>query len=101
MKKNVIAYTEKGWERVQLENVIKLQKSWTFKEGEYRVDIYFGNMDGVPVIATNVYFNGHGTRIAVDRDYKIWKNSFVEVDKEFSNSYCAYLRKQRFLVAES
>ena len=54
-----------GWSHVQLDDITKMQKSWTEDRGDYeatcRVDVYFGKLrDGrcTPVVIMNVYEQG-------------------------------------------
>ena len=70
MTKSVIALQKNvGWKHVQLDGVVKLQKSWNYEGEEYRVDVFFGtlrNGNATPVVIMNVYRQGAGTKEVID-----------------------------------
>ena len=100
--KNVIAlHKNEGWKHVQLDDVTKLQKSWTWNEKEYRVDVFFGRLrDGrfTPVVIMNVYEQGADTRQVVDNNCDVWENIFTSTTKDEGNNYYLYLKKHGFKV---
>lgn len=94
-----------GWEHVQLDEITKMQKSWTENRGYYiaecRVDVFFGKLRdgrGTPVVIMNVYEQGAGTKQVVDDNCDIWKNMFSSTTKDEGNEYFRYLRKHGFEV---
>lgn len=99
---NVIALKKgTGWTHVQLDEVTKLQKSWTEEGKEYRVDVYFGRLrDGrfTPVVIMNVYEQGAGTKLVVDDNCDVWENMFSTTTSEEGNDYFRYLLKHGFKV---
>lgn len=103
MNNNIVALTSKGWSHIQLNDIIKLQKSWKEEkdgqEEEIRVDVFFGtlcNGYSTPVVIMNVYNQGCGTRLVIDDNCDIWKNIFTSTTKEEGNEYYLYLRKHGF-----
>ena len=103
MDKKVIALTKNGWEHVQLDNVVKVQKAWTEeREGytaECRADAYFGTLRNgsfTPAVIMNVYEQGAGSKYVVDDNCDIWKNMFASTTKEEGNEYYKYLLKHGF-----
>lgn len=101
MKNNkVIGLTKSGWTHIQLFEVTKLQKSWTFDGKEYRADAYFGELgDGkhTPVVIMNVYEQGAGAKQIIDDNCDVWKNIFTSTTKEDGNEYFKYLKKHGFI----
>lgn len=90
-----------GWEHVQLDDIKKLQKSWTWEDKEYRVDAYFGrlrNGSSTPVVIMNVYEQGAGAKQVVDDNCDVWQNHFCSTTKDEGNEYYKYLRKHGFVV---
>lgn len=104
VNKKVIALQKNvGWSHVQLDDVTKMQKSWTdnFKgyETEYRVDVYFGTLrDGnfSPVVIMNVYEQGAGTKQVIDDNCDVWTNKFTTISKDDGNEFFKYLLKHGF-----
>lgn len=97
--KSIIALTDKGWSHVQLDNVMKLQKSWNFDDKEYRADVFFGTMrDGrwTPTVIMNVYEQGASVNHIIDDNCDIWNNVFTSTTKESGNEYFKYLLKHGF-----
>jgi len=90
-----------GWSYVQLDEITKMQKSWSWQDKEYRVDVYFGRLrDGnfTPVVIMNVYEQGAGTKQVIDDNCDVWKNIFTSTTKEEGNEYFKYLLKHGFMV---
>jgi len=90
-----------GWSYVQLDEITKMQKSWSWQDKEYRVDVYFGRLrDGnfTPVVIMNVYEQGAGTKQVIDDNCDVWKNIFTSTTKEEGNAYFKYLKKHGFVV---
>lgn len=90
-----------GWTHVQLDEITKMQKSWTWENKEYRVDVYFGRLrDGrfTPVVIMNVYEQGAGAKQVVDDNCDVWKNMFTSTTIDEGNEYFRYLRKHGFQV---
>lgn len=93
----VTALTTKGWTDVQMDGVIKLQKSWTWENEEYRVDAFFGKLrTGTPAVVQNVYRQGAGTKQVIDDNCDVWENIFAITAKEEGNWYFKYLLKHGF-----
>lgn len=109
MDNKVIALQKNvGWKHVQLDDVTKLQKSWTEEydgyTAEIRVDVYFGKLrDGnfTPVVIMNVYEQGAGTKQVIDDNCDVWEDMFTRTSKEEGNEYFKYLRKHGFQVIRS
>jgi len=105
---NVIALQKNvGWKHVQLDEVTKMQKSWTEPRDGYvaelRVDVYFGKLrDGqfTPVIIMNVYDQGAGAKRVIDDNCDVWKNSFTSTTKDDGNEFYKYLLKHGFKKVE-
>ena len=96
-----------GWKDVQLDNITKMQKSWSEDREdyrvEYRVDVYFGTLrDGnfTPVVIMNVYEQGAGTKRVIDDNCDIWTNMFTSTTKDEGNEYFKYLKKHGFVKVE-
>lgn len=96
-----------GWKHVQLDDVTKMQKSWTEQRDGYteelRVDVYFGKLrDGksTPVVIQNVYSQGCGARQVIDDNCDVWENKFTSTTREDGNAYFLYLKKHGFKRAE-
>lgn len=90
-----------GWKHVQLDEVTKLQKSWTWENKEYRVDVFFGRLRSgnfTPVCIMNVYEQGAGTKQVVDDNCDVWNNMFTSTTADEGNEYFRYLRKHGFTV---
>ena len=88
-----------GWKHVQLDGVVKMQKSWEWENKEYRVDVFFGTLrDGKfsPAVIMNVYEQGAGTKQVVDDNCDVWKNTFTTTTKDEGNEYYKYLVKHGF-----
>lgn len=100
--RDVIALQKnKGWSHVQLDEVTQLQKSWTWEDKEYRVDVFFGRLRSgkfTPVVVQNVYEQGAGTKRVIDDNCDVWENRFVETDADTGNEYFRYLKKHGFHV---
>ena len=96
-----------GWSHVQLDEITKLQKSWTEeREGyvaECRVDVFFGRLrDGrfTPVVIMNVYDQGAGAKRVIDDNCDVWTNVFTSTTKDEGNDYFRYLLKHGFKAVE-
>lgn len=90
-----------GWTHVQLDEVTKMQKSWTWDDKEYRVDVFFGRLRNgsfTPVVIMNVYEQGAGTKRVIDDNCDIWENIFTKTTPEVGNEYFKYLKKHDFKV---
>lgn len=90
-----------GWTHVQLDEITKMQKSWTWEDREYRVDVYFGRLrDGkfTPVVIMNVYEQGAGTKQVIDDNCDVWQNTFTSTTADAGNEYFRYLKKHGFKV---
>ena len=100
MTKKVIALRKGiGWTYVQLDDITKLQKEWTWDGKEYRVDVYFGTLrDGsfTPAVVMNVHEQGAGTKQVIDDNCDVWKNIFTSTNKDEGNEYFKYLVKHGF-----
>lgn len=104
MKQSVVArYPGKGWTNVDIDVIVKLQKSWDEEDGEAcRVDVYFGrllNRGQTPVVIMNVTSQGCGTKYVIDDNCDIWENLFASTSKEEGNEYYKYLKKHGFTKA--
>lgn len=100
MNSKIVALTKSGWTHVQLSEVMKLQKTWTFDGKEYRADAYFGklcNGNQTPVVIMNVYEQGAGASYIVDDNCDVWRNAFTSISKEDGNEYFKYLKKHGFV----
>lgn len=104
MANSIIALQKNvGWKHVQLDEVTKMQKSWTWEQKEYRVDVFFGKLrDGslTPVVIMNVYEQGAGAKNVVDDNCDVWENLFTSTTKDEGNNYFMYLRKHGFKVVK-
>lgn len=99
MEKVIALVKNEGWTHVQLDNVTKMQKSWTFEGQEYRVDVFFGTLRSgkfTPVIIMNVHCQGCGTKQVVDDNCDVWKNFMASTTKNEGNEYYGYLKKHGF-----
>lgn len=104
MRQSVVAlYPGKGWTNVDIDVIVKLQKSWDEEDGEAcRVDVYFGkllNRTQTPVVIMNVTSQGCGTKYVIDDNCDIWENIFASTSKEEGNEYYKYLKKHGFTKA--
>lgn len=98
-----IALTKSGWKYVQLNKVTKMQKSWVWRNEEYRVDVYFGrlcNGNATPVVIQNVSLQGAGTHEVIDDNCDIWENIFTTTTVEEGNAYYKYLLKHGFVKVD-
>ena len=100
MTDKVIALQKgKGWSHVQLDDITKMQKGWSWDGKEYRVDVYFGTLrDGrfTPVVIMNVYEQGAGAKEVIDDNCDVWTNVFTSTTKEEGNEFFGYLQKHGF-----
>ena len=92
---------------IQLDNITKMQKSWTEERDGYvaecRVDVYFGTLrDGrfSPVVIMNVYDQGVGVKQVIDDNCDVWSNMFSGTTKNEGNDYYRYLLKHGFKKVE-
>lgn len=84
---------------VQLDNIVKMQKSWKYDGKDYKVDAFFGRLrDGsaTPVVIMNAYEQGVGVNEVVDDNCDIWANVFTRTTKDEGNAYYKYLLKHGF-----
>lgn len=96
-----------GWDHIQMDNITKMQKSWTEQRDGYvaecRVDVFFGTLrDGrfSPAIVMNVYDQGAGTKQVIDDNCDVWGNGFDVVSKNDGNDYYRFLLKHGFKRVE-
>jgi len=85
--------------QIQLDEITKMQKSWTWENKEYRVVVFFGRLrDGrfTPVIIMNVYEQEAEVEQAIDDNCDVWKSMFISTTVDEGNEYFRYLRKHGF-----
>lgn len=88
-----------GWGHVQLDDITKMEKSWSWENKAYAVEVYFGRLrDGnfTPVVIQNVSEQGAGAKQVIDDNCDVWTNMFTRTTKDEGNEYFKYLRKHGF-----
>ena len=101
MKQAVVAlHKGVGWKSIELDVMVRLQKSWDYDGETYRVDVYFGRLtdrERTPVVIMNVYRQGAATREVIDDNFDVWNNLFVTTSTEDGNEFFKYLKKHGFV----
>ena len=93
-----------GLNHLQLDNVVKMQKSWNYDNDDCKVEAIFGKMRNgrqTPVVVMNVYENGVSVSLVVDDNCDVWESMFATPSKEEGNEYFRYLKKHGFCKVEA